>query len=163
VKRFSKLERARAAATDAEARSTSTKRFEAIEAPRSAGRSADPFAPPPLADTPVQLELHDRYTEQVEDARHDREARATQGLAELEARVAARAAPHRAPGALDLVARGAGIGPLARLGTEVRLWIAGGVLLATWFAVALTWGGIAAVAVAGGLALLLLARGRTRT
>jgi len=163
VKRFTKLERARANEADEAQPPPANKRFEAIEAPRGAApQTANPFAPPPLDETPVQLELHDRYSAHVDEARRTRQAQATEQLTRLEAEAAAREVPHRAPGVLDLAARGAGVGPLARLGAETRLWIVGGVLLATWFAVGLTLGGAAAVVVVGLLLATLLALGAAR-
>jgi len=145
VKRFEKLERARSPSEPA-TREPAAKRFAAIES-----------AAPPSAS--VQLKLHDRYSDVVEEARREREARATEALVRLEEETAARARPHDSNTLLDRIARGAGIGPLRRVGGEARLWLVGAALVALWFAVALTAGGFAAVITLGFTVGALVLRG----
>ena len=106
----------------------------------------------------MQLELHDRYSERVEDARRTRGAKATQQLVRHEAELATKQQPQRAPGLFDLAARGASVGPLARLGTETRLWIVLGALLVTWFTVALTLGVVPAVVGVAAIGLTVAVR-----
>lgn len=162
MKRFSKLERARPERDEEPAATEpAAKRFEAIERPHDAPpREPNPFAPPPVENANLQLELHDRYSDQVEDARRGRERRATESLVRLQEEAVAREQPVRAVNVLDLLARGAALGPLARVGDETRLWAVGGVLIAMYFAIALGIGGGLAFIVVGALAGALVLRGR---
>jgi hypothetical protein len=162
MKRFTKLERARQGDDEIETPATA-KRFAGIEPPpgATAAPQRDPFAPPTEPTVPLQLELHDRYSGSVEEARRDRQQRATQ---QAETHLAKRAAQEVAPrpGALDHLGNAMAVGPLARLGLEARIWLLGGAGLALWLVTAPLLGAAGAIAAVGILVGLLAIRATAR-
>ncbi len=162
MKRFERLERPRGEGSSEPSATppASAKRFEAIAKPDATSTPAsDPFAPPAEASAPVQLALHDAYSDQTEEAKRTRTRRATEALAVKQAEVAAREIPHQAPGVLDVIVHGLRIGPLAKLSADARVWLLLGGTCALAIVVAMTLGTFAAIGCTVGALAVLAIRG----
>ena len=166
MKRFERLERPRGddSGEPSATPSASAKRFETIAKPDATNAPAsDPFAPPADTSAPVQLALHDAYSEQTDEAKRTRQRGANQALAVKQAEVAARATPHHAPGVLDVLVHGLRVGPLAKLSADARVWLLLGGTSALAIVVGVTAGSVAAIGCTVALLAALAIRGwRTR-